>query len=208
MSVLTVEMMSQIKEHRQSLMCAPCHSAADKLFLALTGVDMDAYMMTHVTKRKVRLFRCTVDDISPLDILHSLPGLNRYCNHTPSPLSVGAHLLEGLEMAVMRGQQVVRHWLLHDAEETYLTDLPRPIKKAGINYPYELAAHHLRSVIAKRFDLEWTPDMMAIVKEIDNGVYEKEKAWRAGGAPLFCADYTIEQVRGRLQMAFDSLRMA
>lgn len=205
MSILTGEMIDQINACRASLWG---NTQAVSLFMALTDVDLDAYMITHVTKRKVRLFRCTVDDISALDILHSLPGLNRYCNHTSSPLSVGAHLLEGLEMALVHGPQVARHWLQHDSEEAYIVDLPRPIKKAGINYPYELAAHHLRKVIAKRFDLEWTPEMVAIVKEIDNAVYEKEKAWRAGGTPLFHAYYTMEQVRGRLQTAFDSLRMA
>lgn len=93
------------------------------IFLQLTDIDFDAYIMT-ASGYKVRLYRCTPDDIRTDDVVSGLCNESRFCGQTPRPLPVACHLLNGLEIAIERG--VALRWLLHDVEEAYLGDLPAP----------------------------------------------------------------------------------
>ena len=154
--------------------------AAD-IFLQLTDIDFDAYIMT-ASGYKVRLYRCTPDDIRTDDVVSGLCNESRFCGQTPRPLPVACHLLNGLDIAKERG--VALRWLLHDVEEAYLGDLPSPIKKAGINLPYMLAAAHIQEQAGKRYALNADEKEEAIVKEIDEAMLELEQQWRRGNGSL------------------------
>lgn len=78
---------------------------------------------------KFHPFAPRVDEVSILDIAHSLALKCRFNGHTPSMYSVAQH-------SVLVARQIINwdgRWalkgLLHDAAEAYLVDLPTPIKK-------------------------------------------------------------------------------
>lgn len=124
------------------------------LLVMLTDIKEDAYMYTH-SGRKVYLFRCTPDDMLIDDIAWSLARINRFCGHLDCDLmSVAQHSTMMLTTAVGAPIPMKKCILLHDAEECYTNDLPRPVKTAGVNWAFEMAAAHIRQQIIKRFGLD------------------------------------------------------
>ena len=63
-----------------------------------------------------------LEDVYFEDIAHALSMLCRYGGHIPRFYSVAEH-------SVYVGQKTGLHGLLHDAAESYLLDLPTPIKR-------------------------------------------------------------------------------
>lgn len=59
-----------------------------------------------------------------------------------------------------------------------------PIKKAGINLPYMLAADHIQEQAGKRYAINADEKEEAIVKEIDEAMLELEQQWRRGSGSL------------------------
>lgn len=65
------------------------------------------------------------DEVDKLDIAHALALANRFGGHTRVPYSVAQHCIL-MSQAVSPENAL---WaLLHDAQEAYLVDVPRPIK--------------------------------------------------------------------------------
>jgi len=84
------------------------------------------------------------------DIAHSLSLQCRFNGHCLRFYSVADHSVR-VAWALPDG---LNQWgLLHDAAETYLPDIPRPIKR--IIPKYAELEEKLLQVIAKRFDLSW-----------------------------------------------------
>ncbi len=71
-------------------------------------------------------------EVDILDIAHSLARLCRYNGHVGGFLSVARHSMwvAGHLMAQGHDTQTVLQGLLHDGAEAYLSDIPRPIKRA------------------------------------------------------------------------------
>lgn len=109
------------------------------------------------------------EEVDPLDIAHALSLLCRYAGHCRTFYSVAEHCVL-ISYAV--DPQHALWGLLHDATETYLVDLPRPVKRA---FPeYVAAEDRLMRVICDRFGLPHTvPDQ---VKEADNRILHDERA--------------------------------
>lgn len=91
---------------------------------------MHDYITTY-TKIKFTPLCPVSEDIKIEDIAHSLSMLCRANGHYSSFYSVGAHCINCYEEAVARREspRVKMACLLHDAVESYISDVTRPVKK-------------------------------------------------------------------------------
>lgn len=117
-----------------------------------------------------------VDDVDPCDIAHALSLICRYGGHVKRFYSVAEHCL------LMSHAVAPEHalWaLLHDATESYLIDLPRPIKR--MMPTYRDAEDRLMLVICDRFGLDHAfPDE---VRAADSRILHDERAVLLGPSP-------------------------
>lgn len=91
---------------------------------------MTDYMTTY-KKINFRPLEPVADDINIEDIAHSLSMLCRANGHYESFYSVAAHCINCYEEAIARREtpRVAMACLLHDAVESYISDVTRPVKK-------------------------------------------------------------------------------
>lgn len=128
-----------------------------------------------------------LEKIDICDIAHSLSQLCRFNGHCMSFYSVAQHsILCSLE-ARERGfsKKIQLRALLHDAQEAYISDIPRPVKAClpGIKQVED----NLQEMIYRKFGLYWNDaEANEIVREIDNDLLSfeaykfmesKGKAW-------------------------------
>ncbi len=92
--------------------------------------NMTDYITTY-SKIKFRPLEPVAEDIRIEDIAHSLSMLCRANGHYSSFYSVAAHSLNCYDEACARREspRVKMACLLHDASESYLSDVTRPVKK-------------------------------------------------------------------------------
>lgn len=98
------------------------------------------------------------EDIAIGDIAHALARQVRYNGHVGHHLSVARHSIWVMRRLYDQGEShlVQLLGLLHDAAETYLGDMVRPLKHGPtIGQEYRVAEAQLEEVIAKRFGLPW-----------------------------------------------------
>lgn len=81
--------------------------------------------LTTASGRAIDIQRITPDDVSILDIAHSLSNLCRFAGHTREFYSVAQH---SVRVALALPPELRLAGLLHDATEAYVVDLPRPVK--------------------------------------------------------------------------------
>ena len=156
-----------------------------------------------------------IEDIYVEDIAHSLSMVCRFGGHCNQFYSVAEHSVIVAEILEKEGADVLTCFagLLHDAEETYLPDIPRPIKQLlpDAAKMYEV----LDSAIAQRFGLQ-EADWVRI-KDIDHrlviteakalGVWNEE--WEAEGAPLetWLYMWSHHDAKAEFLATFDRLRI-
>lgn len=80
------------------------------------------------TGKQVNPLALKAEDISILDIAHSLSLKCRFGGHCSRFYSVAAHSLGVSQMLDCETRVTKRAALLHDAAEAYLPDVPRPVK--------------------------------------------------------------------------------
>jgi len=98
------------------------------------------------TGKLVDVFNITEDDIDILDIAHSLSMQCRFNGHIRSFYSVAEHSIFVADNVPDEDKLCA---LLHDASETYIADIPSPIK-AKLDY-YKSVEDKIQAVIAKKF---------------------------------------------------------
>ena len=116
------------------------------------------------------------DEIRIQDIAHALSLICRYQGHASRFYSVAEHCLLMAEAAHQRGLSEAEQLqaLLHDAAETYLCDVVRPIKSRLSGY-HEIE-YRLEGVIAERFGL-LAPGKTPAVDALDSLIlYDEAKA--------------------------------
>jgi hypothetical protein len=135
------------------------------------------------------------EDVSLEDIAHALSQNCRYTGHTEFFYSVGQHsLLVGEEMIIDNcSVKEVLYGFLHDASETYLNDIARPLKP--YLKEYSKMEDKVQKVVWEHFKLpEPTEKEWEIVKFYDNKLLYNEipilmKNPEEFGVPL---EYSIE----------------
>jgi hypothetical protein len=108
------------------------------------------------------------EDIFHLDIAHSLSRQGRYAGHSYRFLSIAEHCCHIHDLAP---DHLKMQALMHDASETYLVDIPRPVKPYLIEYgPIE---ENIMQTIARKFKFSWPMD--SYIKELDTNILLNEK---------------------------------
>ena len=127
--------------------------------------------MQTFTGRKFWPLDPRAEEVSIVDIAHSLSNQCRYAGHCKDFYSVAQHSV--LVSAICDPEDAL--WgLLHDAAEAYLVDLPRPIKRfSEIGVHYKKAETALLVAISERFHIPVTEP--ASVKKADNVALMTEK---------------------------------
>ena len=126
--------------------------------LTYTGIYMDPFVITP-------------EDVNINDIAHALSMMTRANGHIEHFYSVAQHCINCTAEARERGssRRVQLACLLHDAAESYIADVPRPVKHRLTGYA-ELEDRALAAVFAA-FDIGvLTEDEAAVVGEIDDAM--------------------------------------
>lgn len=111
------------------------------------------------------------EDISIIDIAHSLSFQCRGNGHLKYFLSVGQHCIRCAREALARGYdaRIALICLLHDASEAYMSDVPRPTKKEIPRY-VEWEDQLLELIYKKFLQGQPKPEELQIMKCIDDDV--------------------------------------
>ena len=122
-------------------------------------------------------------EIDIRDIAHNLSFENRFIGKTEKPYSVAQHCVLGSYLFEKMGMpEFALQFLLHDAAEAYVKDIPTPLKRLlGEAYlTIETAFHH---AIWTRFNL--APLAKEAIKAMDLLMLaaEKEQLLRSGNVP-------------------------
>jgi hypothetical protein len=147
------------------------------------------------------------------DVAPALARIPRFNGHVPTgPYSVAQHCVIGADMIIRETGNVraAAHFLLHDAHEAYVGDIPRPVAaaiavsaaRASVSVVSIGAVHDGIAALKARIDIairqaarvpEITPDEQALVAEMDERVLETERRlllptcarpWSASTRPL------------------------
>lgn len=112
------------------------------------------------------------EDIHIEDIAHGLSNTCRYSGQVLGYYSVAQHCVHVSEIVERRGGTLdEQKWgLLHDAPESYMTDMITPIKVELINF--DKIEGPIMNTIAEKFSL--SPTIPKIVKEIDREICRSE----------------------------------
>ena len=114
---------------------------------------IEGSMIATFSGRYVDPLHLSPDDVNIEDIAHALANQCRFTGHTLEFFSVAQH-----SVLVMRTLPIEhKFWgLLHDASETYLSDVARPLKQDPyFGQAYRGAEGRAMRAIASAFDLPW-----------------------------------------------------
>lgn len=131
---------------------------------------MSEYILTY-TKTKFYPLQPIVADIKIEDIAHSLSMITRANGHFKHFYSVAQHSINCYKEAKSRGcyDRVQLACLLHDASESYISDLTRPVK--GQLPEYFIVEEKLQTLIYEKYGLgDLTEEEKHWIKYIDDAL--------------------------------------
>ncbi|MDF2656891.1 MAG: hypothetical protein K0R19_3365 [Bacillota bacterium] len=135
---------------------------------------MQEHILTY-TKKKFTPLDPQIEDIDIRDIAHALSLMTRANGHFSYFYSVAQHSINCYKEAKARNlsKRIQLGCLLHDASESYLSDITRPVKAKLTQY-HEFE-RHLQAVIYERFGLgDLTESEVRLIKEIDDAMLYHE----------------------------------
>jgi hypothetical protein len=140
------------------------------------------HICTH-TGRAVDPANFKADDVCLEDIAHALSMICRFNGHTKFHYSVAQHSVHGSlefcasDIDVRHDPLLVSKWfLLHDAAEAYICDMPRPIKQhPEIRALFDRIEDSISAAIAERFNLPPMTTVLSSVATIDLRMLFTEK---------------------------------
>lgn len=131
---------------------------------------MADYILTY-TKTKFYPLQPLADDIKIEDIAHSLSLMTRANGHFKHFYSVAQHAINCCKEAKSRGysERVQLGCLLHDASESYISDLTRPVK--GQLTAYFAIEEKLQKMIYEKYGLgDLAEEELQQIKEVDDAL--------------------------------------
>jgi hypothetical protein len=135
---------------------------------------MSDYILTH-TKIKFYPLKPVKEKINIVDIAHSLSLMTRANGHFRHFYSIAQHSINCYKEAEIRGysQRVQFACLLHDASESYISDLTRPVKR---NLPdYFAIEEKLQSKIYDKFGLgDLSKQEFKLIGDVDDTLLHYE----------------------------------
>ena len=128
--------------------------------------------MRYITTYTGKHFDPTNPDMAQVDIrdiAHALSLICRGNGQVKSFFSVGQHCINAAKEAIARGysNRVILACLLHDAGESYLSDVPRPLKPSMPEY-VRTEEHLLDLIYEKYLGYKLDEEEQRLVKSIDN----------------------------------------
>jgi hypothetical protein len=130
------------------------------------------------------------DEIVIEDIAHSLSNQCRFAGHCRFHYSVGQHSLIG---SYLKDCTLPLHFLLHDAAEAYIVDLPRPIKRTGLfGFMYRAFERRLNRLIERKFKLGPRTLDHPHIKWLDSRLLITEKRDVMGQSPAEWKESELE----------------
>jgi len=125
--------------------------------------------------KKINPMKMTVEDICIEDIAHALSLLCRGGGHLNRFYSVAQHSINCANEARARGlsHRTVLACLLHDASESYISDIIRPVKVHLTNY-YEIEERIMATVLEKFGLGDLNEEENQEWKQIDDDMLENE----------------------------------
>lgn len=152
--------------------------------------DRGSWMQTY-TGKAFYAMDARVEDIDIADIAHSLSLQCRYNGHVDHFYSVAEHCIH-LAGLFPDDPDMALWGLLHDAAETYIGDMVRPLKK---HMPTFMEIDdHITSLVARRFELKGTtipPEVHLVDAQILHNEREAlmtrvqpPQAWDVPGGPI------------------------
>lgn len=135
---------------------------------------MADFWLNTATGRRFNFLDPKPEDIDIVDIAVALSHQARYAGHTRTHYSVAMHSLVIEEALARLGEDVtVRRWgLLHDAAEAYVTDIPWPLKAAGLVPGLSAVEKSIMAAVCARFEMPTAEP--AIVKDLDLEILDLE----------------------------------
>jgi uncharacterized protein len=110
------------------------------------------------------------DEVCIEDIAHALSNLCRFAGHVNSFYSIAQHCVLG-SYEVPLDKQL--DFLMHDSEEAYTVDMPRPLKYAPGMEKFLEIGEEVYQVIAQKYGL--SKEHSSLIKEIDNRMLVTEQ---------------------------------
>jgi len=109
------------------------------------------------------------EDISIDDIGHALSLQCRFAGHTTTFYSIAEHCYH---LSLFVPPEDALWALLHDASETWIHDISRPVKNL-LGEPYKRIENNIMQAVCTKFHLPF--EMPASVKEMDNRILGDER---------------------------------
>jgi len=163
---------------------------------------MQDHILTY-TKKKFSPLNPRIEDIDVRDIAHALSLMTRANGHFTHFYSVAQHSINCYKEAKARNlsKRIQLGCLLHDASESYLSDITRPVKAKMTQY-HEFE-RQLQSAIYERFGLgDLTECEVKLIKEIDDSMLYhefltimEEKLWEDEPVVSMNHDFTQRDFR-------------
>jgi 5'-deoxynucleotidase YfbR-like HD superfamily hydrolase len=141
----------------------------DGVFTSTSG---ESWLQTG-SGRRVPVLNPQADDIDIIDIINSISKLCRFNGHCSEFYSVAQHCVLGADFILAEWDDVelAKEFLLHDATESYVGDMIRPVK---IHVRQFLDIEdRFTTAISTKFDLPL--EMTSRCKEVDNIMVTWEK---------------------------------
>lgn len=121
------------------------------------------------TGKRFHILNPSLEQIDILDIAHASSQKPRFAGHLDNRFTIAQH---ELVMARLVPPEYALEALLHDGNESYLPDLPTPIKNLmeahGFNYR-EIVEKPMDTIIFSRFGMKYplTPEVKHVIKKWD-----------------------------------------
>lgn len=177
-----------------------------------TTPDGDRSWFSTYLGNKVHPLDLREDEINIEDIAVALSRLPRFLGHTTFAYSVAEHCVRASLQVPMEHAMVM---LMHDCEEAYFGDIPRPLKHHPMFAEVRQAMERARGIILTRFGID--PALPDCVHEVDNRMLATEKRdllAKGGNAvwsmkvqpyPFVIRPWSHEEAHGQFLAAFHAL---
>lgn len=157
-----------------------------------------AWITTYPTCTKFYPQQPLPEDVHIEDIAHSLAMQSRFLGHVSRFYSVGEHSCHVADWvwSVTEDKLAAACALLHDGEETYVGDMPRPVKHFGPLAAYRSLCDRCTVAIMKRFELsEGFDKYQGLIKTADDQLLHTEARRLAHGADWVDDDKVLPSVQ-------------
>ena len=152
-----------------------------------------------------------IEDVSIDEIAYALSHICRFNGHTSVPYSVAEHCWR---VSNLLPPELALWGLLHDASESLIADVSKPLKETPEMAPYRDAEEHLQNTIYRAFgltgdfpDAVHRADMILLATELrDLMPYHPDVVLPAVPLPDKIVPYSYAEARAIFLQRFASLR--